>query len=106
MAPVPLAPQPDGSFRAAVMAEAGWTSAVVARAWVTFGSTWGASHVLITALDDQGRVMTGGVLQADVPTNRRVVLELPSGVVMVTVEGRTDPGAVPAAAVSELLRDD
>lgn len=42
-APVPLTPQPDGSFRATVMAEAGRTSAVVARAWVTVGSTWGGS---------------------------------------------------------------
>jgi hypothetical protein len=105
MAPVPLTPQPDGSFRATVMAEAGSTSAVVARAWVTVGSTWGSSHVLVTALDDEGRVMDRGVLRADVPNNRRVVLELPSGVVMVTIEGRAEPGAVVAAAVSELLRD-
>lgn len=106
MTPIPLTPHPDGSFRATVMAEAGRSSAVVTRAWVTFGSTWGGSHVLITALDDQGRVMQRGVLEADVPNNRRVVLELPSGVVMVTVEGRTEPGAIPAAGLSELLRDD
>ena len=105
MVPVPITPQPDGSFRATVMAEAGRTSAVVARAWVTVGSTWGSSHVLVTALDDQGRVLDRGVLRADVPNNRRVVLELPSGVVMVTIEGRAEPGAVVAAAVSELLRD-
>ncbi len=105
MVPVPITPQPDGSFRATVMAEAGRTSAVVARAWVTVGSTWGSSQVLVTALDDEGRVMDRGVLRADVPNNRRVVLELPSGAVMVTIEGRAEPGAVVAAAVSELLRD-
>jgi hypothetical protein len=105
MAPVPLTPHPDGTFRATVMAEAGRTSAVVGRAWVTFGSTWGASHVLITALDDHGRVMDRGVLRADVPNNRRVVLEVPSGAVMVTIEGRADPGAVPAAGLLEILRD-
>jgi hypothetical protein len=105
MSIIPIAVQPDGSFRATAMVEAGRTSAVVSRAWVTFGSTWGASHVRITALDDAGRVMHRGELAADVANNRRVVLEVPSGTVMVTVEGRTDPGAVPAAAVSELLRD-
>lgn len=61
--------------------------------------------MLITALDDQGVVMPRGVLRADVPNNRRVVLEMPSGTVMVTLEGRTDPGAVPAAGVSEIWRD-
>jgi hypothetical protein len=104
-APIPVVPQPDGSFRATAMVEAGRASAVVARAWVTFGTTWGASHVLITALDDQGRVMDRGVLRADVPNNRRVVLEVPSGTVMVTIEGRADPGAVVAAAVSQIARD-
>lgn len=102
---IPVVPQPDGTFRATAMVEAGRTSAVVGRAWVTFGSTWGASHVRITALDDSGRVPPRGELVADVPNNRRVVLEVPSGTVMVTIEGRTDPAAVPAAAVSEILRD-
>ncbi|MBC8093799.1 MAG: hypothetical protein H7Y15_18050 [Pseudonocardia sp.] len=54
MPPIPITPEPDGSFRATAMVEAGRSSAVVNRAWVT-------------------------------------------------VEGRCDPGAVPAAAVSELL---
>jgi hypothetical protein len=102
---IPITPQPDGSFRATAMVEAGASSAVVHRAWATFGSTWGASQVVLTALDDQGRVMPRGVLEAHVVNNRRVVLELPSGVVMLTVEGRCEPGAIPAAAVSELLRD-
>jgi hypothetical protein len=102
---IPVVPQPDGSFRATAMVETGSTSAVVGRAWVTFGSTWGNSHVRIAALDDAGRVMPRGELVAEVPNNRRVVLEVPSGAVMVTIEGRTDPGAVPAAAVSEILRD-
>lgn len=102
---IPIAPHPDGSFRVAAMVEAGHSSAVVKRSWVTFGSTWGASEVLITALDDHGNAMPRGVLRAEVPNNRRVVLEMPSGAVMVTVEGRTDPGAVPAAGVSEIWRD-
>lgn len=102
---IPITPQPDGTFRATAMVEAGKSSAVVNRAWATFGSTWGASQVVLTALDDQGRVMPRGQLEAHVVNNRRVVLELPSGVVMLTVEGRSEPGAVPAAAVSELLRD-
>jgi hypothetical protein len=105
MPPIPITPLQDGSFRATAMAEAGRSSAVVDRAWVTFGSTWGAAQVAITALDDQGQVMPRGRLEARVVNNRRVVLELPSGVVMVTVEGRCDPGSIPAAAVSELLRD-
>lgn len=87
------------------MVEAGRASAVVNRAWVTVGSTWGDSQVALTALDDQGRVMPHGRLDAHVVNNRRVVLELPAGVVMLTVEGRCDPGAVPAVAVSELLCD-
>ena len=103
--PIPVVPQPDGAFRASAMVEAGHVSAVVARAWVTVGSTWGASHVLITALDDQGRVLDRGVLRADVPNNRRVVLEAPSGTVMVTIEGRADPGALVAAAMSQIVRD-
>jgi hypothetical protein len=105
MSIIPVPVGPDGSFRTTAMVEAGQTSAVVARAWVTFGSTWGASRVRIASLDDAGRVMPRGELVAEVANNRRVVLEVPSGTVMVTIEGRTDPGAVPAAAVSEILRD-
>lgn len=37
---IPIAPHPDGSFRATAMVEAGRSSAVVKRSWVTFGSTW------------------------------------------------------------------
>ncbi|MEJ3653510.1 hypothetical protein WEH80_11050 [Actinomycetes bacterium KLBMP 9759] len=106
MTPIAITPGPDGSFRSTAMVETGRSSLVVRRAWVTFGSTWGGSQVLISALDDAGRVMHQGVLDAHVQNNRRVVLELPSGAVMVTVEGRCDPGAVPAAGLSELLRDD
>ena len=105
MIPIPLHVHPDGTFRATVMAEAGRTSAVVKHAWVTFGSTWGSSTVVITALDDRGAVMRDGRLEARVENNRRVVLKLPSGVVMATVEGRSDPGAVPAAGVAEIDRD-
>lgn len=105
MDPIHITPAPDGTFRATAMVEAGRTSAVVHRAWVTFGSTWGNSHVIITALDDAGRVMPRGQLESHVPNNRRVVLEVPSGAVMVTVEGRCDPGAVPAAGVAEIDRD-
>lgn len=103
---IPITPEPGGAFRATAMVEAGRSSAVVVRSWVTFGSTWGGTQVAITALDDQGLVMPRGRLEAYVANNRRVVMELPSGVVMLTVEGRAEPGAIPAAAVSELLRDD
>jgi GH25 family lysozyme M1 (1,4-beta-N-acetylmuramidase) len=109
--PVPLSPQesepmiaiplnvtPEGNFRATVMAEAGSSSAVIAKAWITLGSTWGDTSFTVTALDNQGRVMPGG-LRGTVRNNRQTGVPVPDGCVMATIEGRTTTGAVPAAAL-------
>ncbi len=103
VAPIAITPAADGTFRSTAMAEAGASSAVVARAWLTVGTTFGGAHVKITALDTNGNAMgPTGMLETDLANNRRAVLELPSGVVMVTVEGRAAAGVVVAAALVNL----
>ena len=84
------------------MAEAGGDSIVVARAWITVGSTWGNSSFVITALDGGGRVLVQQ--RFDVPNNNTRVVELPGGSKLATVEGRTDAKAIPAAALVSLNR--
>jgi N-acetylmuramoyl-L-alanine amidase len=106
VAPLTITPGPDGSFRTTAMAEAGASSLVVARSWVTVGSTFGTARVKVTALDNNGNAMgPGGMLETDLANNRRAVLELPSGVVMVTVEGKANgPGVVVAASMVNLAK--
>lgn len=102
MAPISLTPAADRTFRSAVMAEAGGDSLVVARAWITLGSTWGGSSFTVTALDGAGHPMAQQ--HFDVPNNATRVVELPGGCKLATVEGRTDPNAIPAAALISLNR--
>jgi hypothetical protein len=98
MTDIPINPATDGTFRIAVMAEVGSASTVVGRAWITCGSTWGATTFTVTALDAAGNVMPGAQRNT-VANNRRVAMELPSGCVMATIEGVTAAGAHPAAAL-------
>jgi D-alanyl-D-alanine carboxypeptidase len=102
VAVIPITVAADNTFRSSVMAEAGGDSIVVARAWITVGSTWGNSSFTITALDGGGRVLLQQ--RFDVPNNNTRVVELPGGSKLATVEGRTDPKAIPAAALVSLNR--
>jgi N-acetylmuramoyl-L-alanine amidase len=103
VAPLTITPGPDGSFRTTAMAEAGASSLVVSRIWLTVGSTFGSARVKVTALDSNGLAMgPAGTLETDLANNKRAVLELPSGVVMVTVEGTARAGAVVAASLVSL----
>ena len=102
VAVIPITIAADNTFRSTVMAEAGGDSIVVARAWVTLGSTWGNTTFTITALDGGGRPMLQQ--RFDVPNNNTRVVELPGGCKLATVEGKTDPRAIPAAALISLHR--
>ena len=102
VAVIPITVAADSTFRSAVMAEAGGDSIVVARAWVTLGSTWGSTSFTVTALDGGGRVLLQQ--RFDVPNNSTRVVELPGGSKLATVEGRIDPNAIPAAALVSLNR--
>jgi hypothetical protein len=102
VAVIPITVAADNTFRSSVMAEAGGDSIVVARAWITVGSTWGNSSFVITALDGGGRVLVQQ--RFDVPNNNTRVVELPGGSKLATVEGRTDAKAIPAAALVSLNR--
>jgi hypothetical protein len=102
VAVIPITVASDNTFRSTVMAEAGGDSIVVARAWITVGSTWGNSSFTITSLDGGARVLLQQ--RFDVPNNNTRVVELPGGSKLATVEGRTDPKAIPAAALVSLNR--
>lgn len=97
MIAIPLPVTPQGGFRATVMAEVGSASAVVAKAWITVGATWGDARFTITALDQQGHVIAHE--NTNVANNQRAVTALPDGCVMATIEGQTGYGAIPAAAL-------
>lgn len=94
--PVPLAS--DNTFRVTVPVEAGASSAVIARCWITVGSAWGSTKFVVSALDSKGAVMPGQ-LTVNVANNLRAVLEVPSGAVLATIEGQASPGAVPGASL-------
>ena len=102
VAVIPITVAADNTFRSAVMAEAGGDSIVVARAWITLGSTWGNTSFTVSALDGGGRVLLQQ--RFDVPNNNTRVVELPGGSKLATVEGRTDAKAIPAAALVSLNR--
>lgn len=95
--PIEIRPGADGIFRTAVMAEAGSSSQTVAKAWITYGSTWGAAKFTITSLKADGTVM-GPPHTKDVANNHSGWVELPDGVHMATVEGKAS-GSVPVAAL-------
>jgi hypothetical protein len=102
VAVIPISVTADGSFRSSVMAEAGGDSIVVARGWITVGSTWGHTAFTVTALDSVGRPLMQQ--RFDVPNNNTRVMELPNGCKLATVEGKADPNAIPAAALMSLNR--
>jgi hypothetical protein len=102
VAVIPITVAADNTFRSTVMAEAGGDSIVVARAWITLGSTWGNSSFTVSALDGVGRVLLQQ--RFEVPNNNTRVVELPGGSKLATVEGRADPKAIPAAALVSLNR--
>lgn len=91
----------DGTFRTTVMAEAGSSSQIVDRAWITFGATFsGGAFFRVCALGADGLVMANGEKAIQLDDNKRDVLELPSGVVMATVEGHVGgPATIPAASL-------
>ena len=99
VAVIPITVAADNTFRSSVMAEAGGDSIVVARAWITVGSTWGNSSFAITALDGGGRVLVQQ--RFDVPNNNTRVVELPGGSKLATVEGRTDAEGDPRRGAGE-----
>lgn len=97
---IPLPVAANGTFRAAVMAEAGQSSAVIDAAWLTWGSTFGATQFIVSCLDAAGNVIPSGRREGKIANNHRDVMQVPSGTVMATVEGNViDGGALPAAAL-------
>lgn len=97
---IPITVNPDGTFRTTVCVEAGTSSLVVDRAFITFGSAWGATDFRVCALDTNGSVMgPAGQKVVTVPNNHRDYLEIPSGAVLATIEGTAPAGARPAAAL-------
>lgn len=101
--PLPLAP--DGSFKVAVSVEAGNSSLAFSRAFVTFGSCWGATDFRVAALGQDGLVMgPAAEKKKTVANNMRDFLEVPSGAVLVTIEGKAGSGAIPAASLVGLSR--
>jgi hypothetical protein len=96
VAVIEIRPGADGTFRHTVMAEAGSSSQTVAKAWITYGSAWGVTRFTITPLKADGTAM--GQNTQDVANNKSGWFELPDGVHMVTIEGKSS-GSVPAAAL-------
>lgn len=99
MALIPLLVTPERTFRAAFMVEAGAGSQAVDHAWITIGSTWGASTMTVTVMDAAGRVL----LRRDdiaVANNRKDYVEVPDGAALATIEGTVEtPATLPAAAL-------
>lgn len=103
---IDLRVSPDGSFRRLIQAEAGSSSTVVARAWLSFGAAFSAGNTAefdIYALDDAGSVMgPHAEWHRTVENNRRGWVELPSGVVQVTIAGTVPKGGEVSAALVTL----
>lgn len=98
MSVIPIPLDASGNFRVLVPVEAGASSAVIARAFITFGSAWGGTEFKLSALGPDGVVMGRQTVQS-VPNNKRGFIEVPDGAVLATIEGKASPGAVPAAAL-------
>lgn len=101
VAPIDITVRSDGRFFCTVMVEAGASSAVVDRAWITFGSAFGGAHFDVVCLDTGGVAMgPTAERHVDVTSNLRGVLEVPSGAVMATIEGHVlGTASQPAAAL-------
>jgi hypothetical protein len=104
MAPIPIPVRPDRGYRAVCMAEAGAGSCVGGRTWITIGSTWGWTDVVITALSHDGRALAQYRGPGDAPirvlNNQQYAQELPPGTRIVTLEGAVEtPATLPAAAL-------
>lgn len=94
---IPITVGADNKFRATAMAEGPGVSQVVADAWVTIGSTWGASSWTITALDATGAPVDQRKFA--LANNRSDVYDVPDKCKMLTLEGTADAGALLAAAL-------
>lgn len=96
MATIPLVVGGDKKFRATVMAE---TETKVAKlSTLTFGSTWGDTDFVITALAD-GKVIDQQQ-QRTVKNNASDWWDVPKGARLVTIEGTVSgDGTIPAAAL-------
>lgn len=100
MSPITLPLAADGTFRVALSVEAGNSSAVVARAWISFGSCWGSTKFVVSLLGSDGKVMGPAAEKSKtVENNMRDYIEVPSGAVLATIEGVATAGAVPTAAL-------
>lgn len=100
MSPITIPLAADGTFKVAVSVEAGNSSAVVARAWISFGSCWGSTKFTVAALGSDGKVMGPTAEKSKtVENNMRDYIEVPSGAVLATIEGIASAGAVPTAAL-------
>lgn len=85
MSDISISMYSDGSFRGASMCEAGSSSQVVARAWVTYGAAWadkGSAEFVVTAQP------SGAQKRETLQNNGTGWWEVPSGTRMVTVEGK------------------
>lgn len=104
MSDLPLTVRADGRFFRTVMVEAGASSMVVDRAWITFGSAFGGTRFRVCCLDANGLVMGPTAdKRVDVDNNRRDYLEVPSGAVLATIEGNVlGASSEPAAALVTL----
>lgn len=93
----------DGTFAETICVEAGASSLVVARAFVTWGTAWGDTHFKVTMLGANGLGMGPATQkEATLVNNHRDFLEVPNGAVLCTIEGKViDPKAAtrPAAAL-------
>jgi len=104
MAFVPIRVAADGTFYESFPVEAGTSSTVIDRAFITWGSAWGGTHFKVSCLDTNGGVMAGQK-SGDIANNRRDWLEIPSGAVLATVEGKVaSMGARPSAALVSKIR--
>lgn len=95
---VPIRPDQSGDFRSAAKVEVGLGTATgYTAAYLTLGSTWGATDFTVTALGSGAVVLqqwTGRVTD-----NGHWPLQLPVGTRTATVEGTAGLGTVPVAAL-------
>lgn len=101
---IPVTLTPERTFRVAFMAEAGASSAVVERAWITVSSTWGDTTMTITTIDPFGKVLSHRQ-DVVVRNNTKVAVDVPSGAAIATVEGTAQYGTtIPVVALISKAR--